>query len=93
MNYVQFVEKVCFYKKEQILYPYPPAPFPRKGGNTGTGVPATRLGAMPQTPFLIMIEVYRQSGIMLCFFAKRANETILYYASYTTGCSVKMKNA
>jgi hypothetical protein len=35
MNYVQFVEKVCFYKKEQILYPYPPAPFPRKGGKYG----------------------------------------------------------
>ena len=31
------------------------------GVNTGTGVPATRLGATPQTPFLITIEVYRQS--------------------------------
>ena len=30
--------------------------------NTGTGVPATRLGATPQTPFLITIEVFRQSA-------------------------------
>ena len=32
------------------------------GVNTGTGVPATRLGATPQTPFLITIEVFRQSA-------------------------------
>ena len=31
----QFVEKVHFYKTQQILYPYPPAPFPGKGGEYG----------------------------------------------------------
>jgi hypothetical protein len=30
--------------------------------NTGTGVPATRLGATPQTPFSKIIYVYRQTG-------------------------------
>ena len=28
----QFVEKVCFFKKVLVLYPYPPAPFPRERG-------------------------------------------------------------
>ena len=31
----QVVEKVHFYKTQQILYPYPPAPFPGKGGEYG----------------------------------------------------------
>ena len=31
MREAQSVEKVCFYKTQQILYPYPQTPFPGKG--------------------------------------------------------------
>ncbi len=54
--------KSLFLKLTSDLLSLSPCPLsPRKGVNTGTGVPATRLGATPQTPFLITIEVFRQS--------------------------------
>ena len=38
---MQLIEKLCFYKIEQIFNPYPPLPLSHgKGENTGTGVPA-----------------------------------------------------
>ena len=53
---MQLIEKLCFYKIEQIFNPYPPRPLSHgKGENTGTGVPATRLGATPQTCFTYKI--------------------------------------
>ena len=41
----QFVEKVCFFKKVLVLYPYPPAPFPRERGECGAAA-LTLLGAL-----------------------------------------------
>ena len=58
---MKLYKKICFGNKLLIYYPYPPAPFPpERGVNTGTGVPATCLGATPQTPFLTTIEVFQQ---------------------------------
>ena len=55
--------KSLFLKSTSDLLSLSPCPLsPGKGVNTGTGVPATRLGATPQTPFLITIEVFRQSA-------------------------------
>ena len=78
--------KSLFLKSTSDLLSLSPCPLsPGKGVNTGTGVPATRLGATPKArmlwllaksfarcktsrasnakrPFLIMIEVFRQSA-------------------------------
>ena len=55
--------KSLFLKSTSDLLSLSPCPLsPGKGVNTGTGVPATRLGATPQTPFLITIEGFRQSA-------------------------------
>ena len=55
--------------------PNPQTPFPGKGENTGTGVPATCLGATPQTPFLTTIKVFQQPDSLRicggCFFILR----------------------
>ncbi len=50
----QLVEKVCFFKKVLVLYPYPQTPFPRKGAERGAAA-LTLLGATPQTPILLKI--------------------------------------
>ena len=50
--------KVCCSKKVLVLNPYPQTPFPRKGAECGAAA-LTPLGATPQTPFLITIEVFR----------------------------------
>ena len=37
-------------KNEGFFNPYPPSPFPRKGGEYGGWRPSALLGALPQTP-------------------------------------------
>ena len=60
--------KSLFLKLTSDLLSLSPCPLsPGKGVNTGTDVPATRLGATPQTPFLITIEVFRQSELRTIF--------------------------
>ena len=43
-------KKSVFIKIVQILYPYPPAPFPQKGGNVGLP-PSPCLGLRPKPHF------------------------------------------
>ena len=61
---VQFVEKVCFFKKVLVLNPYPQTPFPGKGAILLGLPPLDPVGGYaPATPFLYNQEVYRQSKL------------------------------
>ena len=61
------------------------------GVNTGTGVPATCLGATPQTPFLTTIEVFQQPDSLRicggCFFILR----MIFY-TFTGKISIQKVN-
>ena len=50
-------------KNEGFFNPYPPSPFPRKGGEYGGWRPSALLGALPQTPHSPC-----GRGISYCFF-------------------------
>ena len=61
---LQFVEKVCFFKKVLVLNPYPQTPFPGKGAILLGLPPLVPVGGYaPATPFLSTIEVFRQSEV------------------------------
>ena len=50
---LQFVEKVCFFKKVLVLNPYPQTPFPGKGAILLGLPPLVPVGGYaPATPFL-----------------------------------------
>ena len=62
MPELQLVEKVSFFKKVLVLNPYPQTPFPGKGAILLGLPPLDPVGGYaPATPFLSMIEVFRQS--------------------------------
>ena len=76
---IQFVEKVCFFKKVLVLNPYPQTPFPGKGADTSRkldnrSLPATRAyctnpqiwqAATPKMPIAILSGTRNFSGIFL----------------------------
>ena len=59
---LQFVEKVCFFKKVLVLNPYPQTPFPGKGAILLGLPPLDPVGGYaPATPFSENTKVYRQT--------------------------------
>ena len=61
-SWLQIVEKVHFYKNGANSLSLTPNPFPvGRGYITGATAPRPCWGLRPSTPFLIMIEVFRQT--------------------------------